>query len=460
MITTFFRSKNLENSILIVFFTLVCVALISFSESYFYVVPILFTVGLLAYFFGTVVDGFLPLLFILISVTILENSPGIQPIEIPFYLISGIVILYVFIELVTGRFVIETNLDRLFLCLLLLLPIGVAIGIINGAAPYLAVGETTYFFGVLVYFPLRKHLNKKQFELILTSIIGLIIAYVLIRNILNYRQLIVQAILSWQAEKARVAANEVILMIGALFCLSSAALTKVRVKQLFFTASFVLFLGGLILTQSRGYWLAFAFGAFLIFYSINRSGKLRILLTFLLLSSSSIIVANIFFSDFLNVILNGLLERFSTIGSTKLDISLQERVLESETVFKMMLNNPIAGYGFGYTYTKKILFYSFFEETSYVHNGYLAIWLKLGLLGLITNLSIWILSIRNSIKLYRTSTVEKTQIISLTILGSVFGIMVVNMTSPQVLTFESTLFVTIFCAYVSSRMEKKTKIEA
>lgn len=458
MVATFFNYKNVENSILIVFFTLVCMALIVFSESYFYVVPVFFTITLLAYFFSTVVDGFLPLLFVLISITILENSPGIQPIEVPFYIVSGITILYLFVELVTGRFVIETNLDRLFLFFLCLLPVGVIVGIINGASPYLAVGETTYFFGVLAYFPLRKHLNKRQFELILTSIIGLIIVYVLVRNIINYRQLIVQAILSWQAEKARVAANEVILMIGALFCLSSAALAKARVKQFFFTLCFILFLGGLILTQSRGYWLAFAFGALLIFYSINGSGKLRILLTFLLLSSSSIIIANIFFSDFLNVIVNGLLERFSTLGSTKLDISLQERVLESETVFKMMLSNPIAGYGFGYTYTKKILFYSFFEETSYVHNGYLAIWLKLGLLGLITNLSIWIVSIRNSIKLYRTSATEKTQVISLTILGSVFGIMVVNMTSPQVLTFESTLFVTIFCAYVSSRMEKPEKV--
>lgn len=450
--------KHLEYLILLAVLTLLFIVLISINTSSSYLVLLVFSSSLLISFFCVQVKGFLPLFFVLLSITLLSNSPGIQPIELPFYSISVIVAGFVFLELITGRIIIHTSLDKLFLLLLFLIPYGIILGIINGASVYLAFGETTFFLGILIYFPLRKYLDQKRFRYILGVILTLILLYVLIRNVINYRLLIIQAVLPWQTEKARVAGNEVILLIASLFCLSIAAITSTKWKQILSTILFIAFIGGLVLTQSRGYWLAFAIGALIIFYFINTKGKIRILLTFLVLTSSSIILASIFFGDFLALIIKGLTSRFQSLGSGKLDISLLERLLESKTVLGMMIENPIAGYGFGYTYTKKILFYDHFIKTSYVHNGYLAMWLKFGIVGVVTFISIWVIAIRNSYKLYHSKSNEFDKSVSLTISGSVLGIILVNNTSPQILTFESILFVTIFCAYISSKVEILKKI--
>lgn len=394
------------------------------------------------------------LLYLLLGITFLENNEGIELIEIPFYIASLLLAGFVLLEIITGKIQIETALDKFFLLLIFLLPYGIILGIINGGSVYKALGEATNFFGILAYFPLRKHLNEKTFRRIVFYIICIFIFYVLVRNLIYYREIITQAVLPWQAEKARVAANEFILVMGACFFMSFAALSKSLLQQLLHTGLFVLMIGGLILTQSRGYWLAFIFGALLIFWVIERKGKIKILLTFMLLSSATILIATLFFNDLFLTVTNALSARFQTLGSGKLDISLLERFLESQTVFELISVNPIAGYGMGYTFTKKILFFDHFIETSYIHNGYLATWFKFGIVGLITIVSIWILSIRDGIKLYRSTSKITHKVFSLTILGTVGGMFLVNNTSPQVLIFESILFVSVFGAYLSSNPVK------
>ena len=402
---------------------------------------------------GAHFPGSFILLYIASAATFFENEPGVQPIELPFYTLTVLLSGYLLFQLLRGDVKIETSLDKLFLFLLLLIPYGVITGLIHGASIYKAFGETTYFFGVLAYFPLRQHLNRGNFTRLLQGIVLLFVAYVLIRNLINYRQLLIQAVLPWQAENARAAANEFIIMFGACLFMSAAAITTSRIRQIVFTACFILLIGGLVLTQSRGYWLAFFVGALIIFFVIDKDGKKRILLTFLVVGSSALAIALVFFGDLFSIVSNALIERFQSIGTGKLDVSLQERFLESKTVFQLMLQNPIAGYGIGFEYTKKLLVDDFFIQASYVHNGYLAAWLKFGILGLFAFLALWFTCIRNAIRIYRhpnSSLIVK--IIALTITGTISGVLLVNNTSPQVLTFESILFLALFGAYLSQHI--------
>lgn len=417
-------------------------------------------VVLIVIYMGSRFQGSFILLYVFSSIAFLENEPGIQTIEIPFYALSLVLALYQLFSICRGSLTLETTLDKLFFFLLLLLPYGVILGILNGAALYKAAGEMTYFFGILLYFPLRKQLTTEGFRKTLQVIVLCIVAYVLVRNLINYRLLLVQAVLPWQAENARIAANEFILVFGACLLMSAAALAPSRNRQFIFTGLFLAMIGGLILTQSRGYWLAFIFGAACIFYVINRRGKIRILFTLLLVSTTSLLVAYIFFGDLLNLVLNALSARFQSIGSGKLDISLQERVLEYKTVFGLILDNPIAGYGMGYEYVKKMLVFDYSIRASYVHNGYLAAWFKLGLPGLLTFVSIWIVCIKESTRLYRGNFSIVKKVIALSVVGTVTGILIVNNTSPQVLTFESILFVSLFSAYLSTETSKSKAVES
>lgn len=403
--------------------------------------------------------GALTLLFLSSGILFLENDPGIQLSEVPFYLLLCLFSFHVMLKFIRGNLILSSFLDKLFLLFHILLLYGLLLGLINGAQLYTSFGELAGFSGLLLYFPLRELFKEKKYRKSVFIILALIALFVVIRNLINYRELLIQTVISWQAEKARVASNEIILVFGAFLTMTAAALTHSRVKQLLLTFVFVAFFGSLILTQSRGYWLAFFIGFLFIFYTIDFKGKRRILLSVFILGITSFLAASIFFGDFLDLVIKGLSTRFNSLGSGKLDISLQERVLESKTVIGLILQNPVAGYGLGYTYTKKILFFDYFTETSYIHNGYLAAWFKFGIVGFVTLISVWFTCIYKSFKIFNSTNKQSAKVLSLTIGGTVTGMLLVNNTSPQILTFESLLILTIFCAFLSTQSRDTTPAE-
>lgn len=106
------------------------------------------------------------------------------------------------------------------------MPYALVIGKLNGAATYTAVGEIVYLLGIFTYFPLREYLQDESFKKFFGLILLFILGFVVIRNFFYYRQIIAQALLPWQAESARVAANEIIVVIGCSLSLAVASVTK------------------------------------------------------------------------------------------------------------------------------------------------------------------------------------------------------------------------------------------
>ncbi len=444
-----------EYGIITITLSLILTTFLLVDDKIYPLIVALLPISLLFLYQGKRISGGLILFYILLSITFLENDEGIQPIELPFYAFSLILIFYNIIEALRGNILLNTFIDKLYLVITLLVPYGILFGLINGSSLYLAIGETTYLLGLFVYFPLRKYLSNKSFKRILYVIVLIIITYVLIRNLLNYRQILIQAVATWQTEKARVPSNEFVIMFGALLFMGGAIITKIRILQIIFTVVFIALIAGLVLTQSRGYWLAFFLGTITIFFVVDLGGKIRMTYTFLVLISFSIIIAQLFFYDQFYLILKGLAARFDSIGSGKLDISLYERFLESKAVLKEIIYQPISGYGMGVTYTKKFVFYNYFADTSYIHNGYLGTWFKLGLVGLIIFPLLWISLIIKSIRIFRHTDNLITKIVMLSIAGTISGVILVNNTSPQVFNFISCLFVTVFSAVISTINDEK-----
>lgn len=396
------------------------------------------------------IKGSFILLYFVASIFILDTRDGIQPIEIPFFGLSVLLILFVGYKAINGSLKLENSLDYLFLMLHFLIPYAVLIGKINGAATYSAFGEVVYFLGLFTYFPLREYLEKESFKKTMGLVILVTLTFVLIRNFVYYRQILAQALLPWQAENARVAANELIVVIGCSLTLATASLTQKKYLQIVCTALFIVFMVSLILTQSRGYWIAGFFSVITIFLVIDKKGKKRILYTATTLCILGFLVANLFFENFLSLIINGLNSRLQSIGSGTADNSLQDRWLESKTVLGHILENPIAGYGLGTEFTRKKIFFDFFIRTSFIHNGYLGATFKFGILGLLSFIFIWFSMIKKSIVLYKHSA----KILPLSIVGIVVGMLFVNNSSSQILIFEGVAFTSLAAAYLNTEFEK------
>jgi O-antigen ligase len=344
----------------------------------------------------------------------------------------------------------------MFLIFTLLLPIASILGLLHGANLYASIGELTYFTGILIYFALRHYLDKESFQKSLLFVFTLVLIFVIVRNFYNYQEIILQAYLPWQVEKARVTSNEVLILFFTTLCTSSFVYSK-NLKQTVFS---LLFLGGgflsLILTQSRGYWLAFLISFSVVFIFVSAKKKNRMVLYFSIILALTLGIAKIYFSDFFDLIFNAILIRFESIStSAQVDISLLERFQESATVFSKIAINPILGYGFGTEYVKFIFFERIHISTSYIHNGYLAAWYKLGLPGLLILLGICVSIFRNSFRIFKNSELLINKVLGLTIMATLAGMMLVNNTSPQFLALDSIVLLTVMGAYCSEFSQSK-----
>jgi len=443
--------KILEPAALVVGLSLVLYAVISLSGKTVIPVLLVLSAGILVTAFLLKKPAYFILGYFLLLPLTLENPEGISPGESVFLFYTILVaIFYLFLPIITGRLKLETTLDKLFLLFTLMLPYASALGLLNGANIYPAIGELTYYAGVFIYFALRYYLDKESFQRGLLYVFTLVLLFVIVRNAYNYQEIILQAYVPWQVEKARVASNEVLILFFTTLC--TAAFVYAKTIKLNLIAIFFLGCGflSLILTQSRGYWLAFivSFSIIFLFVSAEKKGKMLVYFTAILVSI--LVIAKIYFSDFFDLIFNALIARFESIAtSTQVDVSLLERFEESAAVFSKISANPVLGYGLGTEYVKFIFFERFHLSTSYVHNGYLAAWYKFGLPGLLLLLGIYVSIIRNSYRIFKQREETVHKIIALTILATIGGMLLVNNTSPQFLAFDSILLLTMMAAYCS-----------
>lgn len=401
---------------------------------------------------------FAVLLLLASSVLFLENVEGINSWEILYFSI----VIFVFAatalaDVIKGQLILNSGFDKTALVFVIILGYGILLGIINGGNTSLVLGELLYYFGFLGYFAYRKYLHKEWFKKTLLAVFVLILFYVAIRNIYYYREILIAAHAEWQAQKARTAANEVLLLIGGLGSISFILYSRRLIYKLLGFVVLAVFLGDLIITQSRGYWIAFLSGLVTIWILVNKTMKLQILLYAILMGLIGIITGYLFFNDLFNLVLSGIasrVESFLDLGAGNIGASLKERVLETGTVLEKIIKNPISGYGLGISFPRYYYLSQTFIDTSYVHNGYLAIWYKFGLAGLLTMLWFCWMVLKSSYKLYKKQLNPISNMIFLTIFSTLVAMLLVNNTSPQFFAFDSMLLLGLMAAFCTMYSEK------
>jgi O-antigen ligase len=392
---------------------------------------------------------------IFFSLLTFDQEAGTNLQEAIYYaLIAGSVAIIIPWLVVRGNIKLQHGVDKAYLFLFILLIYAFVLGFLTGGTMKNRIDDLALMFPIFTYFIFRDQLRDDKHIKTVLVILVVMMLLIAVRNYRNYQQILIEAVMEWQVQKARVAKNEVFLMAGAVgFFILQAYQTK-WIPRLFYLGMFGFTFGGLILTQSRGYWLAFILSIIIfLFYTDSRS-RYRALITTSILFTIGIFVAVTFYYDALLTVIEGLKYRFSLTGGSKIDPSLLERVYETQTVWELIQKNPFAGYGLGYTYSRYKYIYGYWEPLSYVHNGYLAIWFKAGLFGLLAALSYLVLIARTGLRLFKHAESDFARIIGIIILCQVVGMMLVNITSPQFLGFDSMLLLSLMGVFVASLADR------
>jgi O-antigen ligase len=116
----------------------------------------------------------------------------------------------------------------------------------------------------------------------------------------------------------------------------------------------------------------------------------------------------------------------------------------------MITQNPILGWGYGTEFQKyDVLFRRTSSFTSYIHNGYLAIWFKNGIVGLIAILAYVLTLFIYSFKIYKRTRLVTIKIMMITIMAYIPTAGMMNVTSPVVYSYEGMLLLIVLGSVVS-----------
>ena len=197
-------------------------------------------------------------------------------------------------------------------------------------------------------------------------------------------------------------------MVGALISLTLLINSQGLLSLTLCASAFLFTFAGLIMTQARGFWLAFGFGALALLLLVRTRERIKILTTGTIVSALLIGVGYVFLGPFLNVILEGILERFGSIVTafTK-DLSLINRFRETAAVFEKIFQNPLIGHGPGVTYLFYDIVHQSTDTDSFVHNGYVGLWYKYGLWGVGLVLYFWYSTIKRGLRAFRSNNADR-----------------------------------------------------
>lgn len=280
--------------------------------------------------------------------------------------------------------------DRMVVLWLTLgMALGITLGLLFGTDLGPLRGEVIAFSFVAIYFPIREMCRREERgPLLVLLLIVWIGVYVTIDNALVARQRFEAATELWQIADIRTGGRELLLQFGALLVLAVITTTRSWRSRLFFLLMEGMLVSGLILTKSRVFWVSFAMGIILLVAVAK--GERREMLALLGLGSLALFgFALLFAGDYLELIILGIRNRILSLNAAGTDVSLLNRFAESAAVRERIWVNPVLGYGLGTEYT----YYRLIEQATltynYIHNGYLAVWFKFGIWGMMLVGATW-----------------------------------------------------------------------
>ncbi len=385
------------------------------------------------------------------SVFVVYNARGLDLGELGYYAMWAATLAFVFIpHLFSARLKVESALDKYYILfsitVLLALFVGLAFSS-TGAAP---LTEVLYFYsGILFYFVIRPHLDDKHFRIGLFAVFFFIFLYVILRTYLSYRSAILNAVQEWELNFARGAGNENFLLIGVIFVSAALLYAKNVWHKGALIILFVLTVGAIIVTLTRSLWVTSVLGIGIVGFYVGKSQRRRLIGYVGVAGVIATIVALIYL-DVTLFILELLAIRFQSFTQGLQDISVTDRIYETQRVWNMITQNPILGWGYGTEFQKyDVLFRRTSSFTSYIHNGYLAIWFKNGIIGLIAILAYVLTLFIYAFKIYKKTRLVTIKILMITIMAYIPTAGLMNVTSPVVYSYEGMLLLIVLGSVVS-----------
>ncbi len=307
------------------------------------------------------------------------------------------------------------------------------------------------------YFPVKEVLARdSRAPRALLFTLGALALFIGLRNLGEYIVEVTYATAWWQVTMGRVVENEMLLMMAAIGAFALMLYARSWISRTSLFGLFLLYSIGVIISLSRAVWLSLALGLFVIFLFVDRRRKLQ--LTLLVVGSTLITfgIGIVLFQETLTLILLTLFDRLLSLETAvSTDISLINRFIEMEAAWEQIKLNPIVGYGFGVEYRYYSLVFEHSRESSFVHNGYVGLLYRHGLVGAFLLLFFYGASTWRGIQVYLNRAAPSIiRVIGLIAVACLVAVALVTNSNNPFSVSDKTLFIAVAAALAAGGYER------
>ncbi len=354
--------------------------------------------------------------------------------------------------------ILDSGVDKAMMAFLVIIHLSIPISLLFGGSMKSLISDWLAISMLAFYFPIKETVKRKPESIKIFGLIFLWLAvFVFFRNAMEFRQTVTQAAAAYEIVSGRANTNEIVLMAGSVGAIVYFLYSSSLVRKGLSIGFFLVFFAGLILTQSRGYWLAFIFGmgVLFLFASMRKRGELILLATSGL--AGVVAIGFLVAPEVMELFVVGIVERITSVGSAgSSDISMLNRFNEFAAVWEGIKSNPILGYGLGHEFVYHNIIYESHIRQAFMHNVYLAIWYKFGIVGLGLALYVWIGSAWKGLTFARANKVSgHAALIVLSASLLLFCEMVVGNTSNPLVIEDGALMFAFSAALISGSVNIK-----
>lgn len=268
---------------------------------------------------------------------------------------------------------------------------GMVLGQLFGANGYDFRADVIATVPFLLYLPAKDLCARHRYGPVLLA--GALVVYGVVASVQTaffFRQVVTGATEVWEIADARFASSETSVTAGLLLCFAAFATARGRgVQAVALVIAGGLF-GGLILSKSRGFWVAAVLGLLALGVVGRRADRRRLVVAAVLGTTALVALSFLLFADQVTLLLGGSLNRLASLATAGQDISLLNRFVETEAAWARIQANPVLGYGWGVQFSYYGLISQGTVNWSFLHNGYVALWYKTGLWGLLLMAAVWV----------------------------------------------------------------------
>ena len=325
-------------------------------------------------------------------VIIFDYDEGIQVEEVLFglYYLGYVTLWIAYRTIVRGEQLLRHPIDYAVALYILYATLTLVLNPMFGGSLFKGLNEWRAMLVLAFYFPVKDAArDPRALRAILLTFV-FIALFVAARNFMQYVLALQSVDALWEVIQNRHRTNERLVMMALLGALVFFVYYARRwwAYGLFLALS-TIFTASIMAGRSRTVWLAIGLALAVVFVLANRRDRVRLLLFGASGFALVLVGGLILFDDLFLLVLTGLFERFASIGTAnQSDISMINRFYEWRTVWEYILESPLVGHGFGVPYRFYNVIYHITESKTFVHNTYIGLLYRHGLIGLLLVLAV------------------------------------------------------------------------